>query len=391
MNEKQLSWNYKVSMDTIRGTDEEKARATGLFDRERSSAGKAVSRHRIPGIVAAAIAVVCIFAFGGVTVWAMTDSFAFRDFFFKNSEKEFEDVYSDVHRELVIDKHKIICEGSVYDESTGQGALNFSFWDAQGQPVEFGDNINLLAVNIEPCEYTALTAAFCFQLGADEGYLFLNGIDEVSTFPSGNSLFVTFSRLDWDKPPFDRFEYKDMQFLLLDRDAYQSLKNDIAALDEDKLFSWEQDNEKGTQENNFSIDYRLAQSELANVLSKYDPQSIESIQFPPQVIRVENFNLTVGRTNLVMEYNEKERTIDSFAMIREDGTRIGFRLDERYIDSAGNPTDTRIHWIVDGVGKNGFSAGAGNLNGDIKISLNLGFILGSNERITIEANGNTYQ
>ena len=71
--------------------------------------------------------------------------------------------------------------------------------------------------------------------------------------------------------------------------------------------------------------------------------------------------------------------------------RIGFNLDERYIDNAGNPTKIRLHWIVDGVDKNRFSSGAGNLSGDLKLSCNFGFILGNHEKVTIEANGKTYQ
>ena len=86
-----------------------------------------------------------------------------------------------------------------------------------------------------------------------------------------------------------------------------------------------------------------------------------------------------------------ERTIDSFTMIREDGTRIGFKLDERHIDSAGNPAKIRLHWIVEGVAENGFASGAGNLNGDLKLSCNFGFILGNDEKVTIKANRNTYQ
>lgn len=389
MNEKQLSWNYKLSMDAIRGTDEEKSKAAAVFDHDRSLVRKRGNNHRVPGIAATAIVLVCVLTFGGVTAWAMTGSFAFRDFFFKNSEKEFADVYTKAHKELAIGEHKIVYEGSIYDESVRQGSLNFSFWDAQGQPVEFNDNVKVLPANNECSEYTSHTVAYCIQIGSEEGYLFLNNINSASTFSSGNGLFVTFSMLDLDKPLFDQFEYKDFQFLLLGRDEYMNLKNEIAALDDDKLFSSEWD--PVTQKMNFSIDYALAQSELANVLCKYDPQSIESIEFPSQVIQVESLKLTVGRMNMVMEYNENERTIDSFTLVREDGTRIGFRLDDRYIDSANNPTKIRLHWIVDGVDENSFSDGAGNLNGDLKLSYNFGFILGNNEKVTIEANGKIYQ
>ena len=389
MNEKQLSWNYKVSMDAIRGTDEEKTKAEAIFDHNRSFLRKRGNNHRIPGIAAAAIVLVCVLTLGSVTAWAMTGNFAFRDFFFKNSEREFEDVYNKAHKELTIGDHKIIYEGSIYDESVRQGSLNFSFWDTQGQPVEFSGNVEFSPEDTLVSEYISHAVTFCFKIGSEEGYLFLNNVNSASTFSSGNGLFVTFSTRDLDRPPFDQFEYKDFQFLLLGREEYVTLKNEIAALDEDKLYSSEWD--PVTQKNNFTIDYALAQSELADVLSKHDPQRIESIEFPSQVIQVESLKLTVGRTDIVMEYNENERNIDYFTMVREDGTRIGFKLDERHIDSAGNPAKIRLHWIVEGVAENGFASGVGNLNGDLKLSYNFGFILGNNEKVTIEANGKTYQ
>ena len=280
-------------------------------------------------------------------------------------------------------------EGSIYDESVDQGSLNFSIRNTQDQPIEFSDNITLQPASIDFNEFYHNTLAFRINFGSEEGYLFLTNINSAQTFLSGDSLFVTFSRLDLENPHYRQFENKDVQFLLLGKEEYSSLNNEIAGLDEDKLFSFDWDPVE--QKQNITVDYILAQSELAEILSKYNPHIIESIEFPSQIIQVENLKLTIGRTNMVMEYNENERTIENFAMIREDGSRINFRLYEQYVDSSGNATKTRLNWIVDGVNENRFFAGAGNLNGDLKLSCNYGFILGNDEKVKIEANGITYE
>ena len=73
-------------------------------------------------------------------------------------------------------------------------------------------------------------------------------------------------------------------------------------------------------------------------------------------------------------------------MIR-DGTRTRFWRE----NPEGQANKFGGIWIVDGVNENRLEEGSGNLNADYKVSYNYGFILGNDEKVTIEANGKIYQ
>ena len=93
------------------------------------------NRRRLPRAVAAVIAFACVLALSGGVVWAMTNT-GLKDFFFNNSDKEFNELYTTGGKEYNIGEHKMVYEGSIYDKGVEQICLYFSVWDAQGQPAD---------------------------------------------------------------------------------------------------------------------------------------------------------------------------------------------------------------------------------------------------------------
>ena len=112
---------------------ENNGRATETFEKEDDQKVIKIGR-RLPKIAVAAIAFACVLVLGGGVVWAMTAS-PLKDYLFKNSDKEFEQVYTEVGKEYIFGNHKVVYEGSSYEEAVGQGYLSFSFWDLDGKPM----------------------------------------------------------------------------------------------------------------------------------------------------------------------------------------------------------------------------------------------------------------
>ncbi len=387
MTDEQLKWNIKTSMNEINGSDEEKSRAAALFDTAQTVQKTTGNYHRIPGIAAAAIALVFILALGSVGVFAMTGSFSFRDFFFKNSEQQFEEVYTEAHKELILDEYKIVFEGSIYDESVDQGSLSFSVWDLQNNPVELNGNQQQLPTeSLLGGINTLSNFRLRFKLGNDEWGIMLSGVRSLYTMLDGNNYFVMFSRIDLGKEPFEDIQVPDFQFALLKKEDLINLKKDFSEFHDIDYSHIEKDPD--TQEYTVITDYNSAYADYAQILSKYDMVSIESKALPTQVIQVENLKLTVGRINMIFEYNANECTVKEFYMIREDGTRTRFWQE----DFADNKTNNAGgFWKVEGVRENAFGGGPGNLNADFKLSYNYGFILGNDEKVKIEADGRIYE
>ena len=246
-----------------------------------------------------------------------------------------------------------------------------------------------------PSYFTETTATWLqpFRLGNDVWGLLVNGTETINTLTDGNSIFFTIPRrFTMDKtyryttPP----QWQDFRFTILDVSEIDRLNDELMELSrgKERQFYYDQDAKQWTFE---KVDYDSTQAEITRILNKYDMLGVNRISAPAQVVQLENFKLTIGRMNLIMEYKEEDRAIESFTLIRSDGTRTEFRLDEEYCDSAHNPTDTRINWMVDGVEGNLFSGGGSYIGGEIKLVYNFGFILGNDEKVTIEANGKTYK
>lgn len=363
--------------------------------------------YRLPRIATVAIVLICVLTLGGAAAWAMTGNFAFRDFFFKNSEKEFENLYVNEHREFPVGDHKLVFEGSIYDEAVEEILLNFSVWDAQGQPVELDGNLEDLRVKsyngryyeLYPNYFTETTATWLqpFRLKNDVWGLLVSGTKIINTLIEDNNIFFVISRftLDTANNNFTTTpEWQDFRFTVLNADEIDKLNEELMELarNRERDFYYDQDTQRWTFQ---KVDYDSTNAEITRILNDYHMTDVnrtdELTSAPAQVIQLGNFKLTIGRMNLVMEYRESERTIESFTLIREDGTRTEFKLDEEYCDSAHNPTDTRVNWLVDGVEGKHFRGGGAYVGEGIKLIYGYGFILRNDEKVTIEANGKTYQ
>ncbi|MBR4782260.1 MAG: hypothetical protein IK014_13005 [Lachnospiraceae bacterium] len=83
-----------------------------------------------------------------------------------------------------------------------------------------------------------------------------------------------------------------------------------------------------------------------------------------------------------------------FTLIREDGTRIDFTKEE-FIDGYNSATTEETignMWTVSGIDSNGrFGGGFQEKDGESTLTYNFGYILGLNEKVKIEANGNIYE
>ena len=133
------------------------------------------------------------------------------------------------------------------------------------------------------------------------------------------------------------------------------------------------------------------QPEMVEILKKYMVCTAESTNAQPQIIQLENLRITVGRASLKIDFNE-DCNLDEFTFIREDGTRAVFRKNS-YIFRDNEKT---YKWYIDSENPKdmfGGSRSGWRLNGDYKITeiFNFEFILGTEERIKIEANGKIYE
>ena len=115
---------------------------------------------------------------------------------------------------------------------------------------------------------------------------------------------------------------------------------------------------------------------------------------PAQEIMVEDMKVKVGRTDITLIYNVNDSDIDAFTLIREDGTRIDFTKEE-YIDGYDSATTEETLgnlWTVSGMDVNTrMGGGFKDKAGDATYNYNFGFILGLNEKVKIEVNGDIYE
>ena len=86
--------------------------------------------------------------------------------------------------------------------------------------------------------------------------------------------------------------------------------------------------------------------------------------------------MTVGRLDVKLEFNENDLAIDSFILRRDDGTEIKFTYDVE-------------RWKVEG--DMYYLTGNFTEGEDRQEVYSLGFVLGKDEKVTIEVDGETYR
>ena len=361
--------------------------------------------RRLPKIAVAAIAFACVLVLGGGVVWAMTAS-PLKDYLFKNSDKEFEQVYTEVGKEYIFGNHKVVYEGSSYEEAVGQGYLSFSFWDLDGKPMN-KQNILINAskekrgidVRSELSKNITLirhTFSDFLNLDGDEAYLITLYSDNLHIMLDENNMYVKFSRVDLSEDYVEKYKDKPFCFMLLNKEQFDELKNEIGELEakveakELLTYSFEKDDETGLENRpvrNFDMDY--VQPELMELLQKYDLSRVESITSEPQVIWINNAKMTIGRMDMTIIYNVNDCTLKDFSIRRENGTVVNFMWKR-----VGGVYGRDFTWEVSVDGEDFHNLGSGgrdSIKGDCISTFNYGFILGDNEKVTIEVDGQIYE
>ena len=342
-----------------------------------------IRRKRRYGLSRAAVAVIAfasVLVLGGGAVWAMTAS-PLRDFFFKNSDKQYEEIYTNIGKKYEFKNIDLILEESIYDKAVGSGYTSISVWDKEGNPVVLQGNTEMFWGNFNETFEDAVmdlrgSAMSGYRIGEDVFYLLAVNADGYSGKYRGNTIFRHFR----GRKNEERVLYKnEMEYIVLNEEQYSGLYNDLVALSENKesMVIYNNKLERNVPYYRFDTD----QPDVIEVLDRYDPVKVQTIDVPAQEIMIDNLKITVGRTDMVLEYKEKECDLSSFALLREDGTRIDFKRKLVF-----------PQWEASEYEKGYSTSGATEYDdGFIRFVYNLGFILGVDEKVTIEANGEIYE
>lgn len=390
MDENRFKTDYREAMDSITVSDEEKARVIGMYEGSSNKIEdiSRTGRRGLSKVAVALIALAGVLTLSGGVAWAMTNS-ALKDFFFKNSSEEFENVYTPVIAEYDLGNVKAVYEGSIYDKSTEIGYLSFSFRDNAGNPIILKNNNEVCFLNDSYTNDNMLsfhTFTNGLKIGDERFYLILINLDSCYTILDDNNLFVRFNRtyVPEDNKPFG--------FVVLNKEQFDALKADVAQLDPDAIFAYTYDPVTDTVTSDY--DKTAVAPKVLEILEKYTINEVECIDTPAQEITVEDMKVKVGRTDITLIYNVNDCEIDAFTLIREDGTRIDFTKEEYTVgyNSATTEETTGNIWNVSEIDSDKrFGGGFQEKDGEATYTYNFGYILGLNEKVKIEANGNIYE
>jgi len=399
-DENKFKLDYRNAMDDIKATYTEIATAINISDGSLTDINreKRMGRRGLSKMAAALIVFACVLALGGGAVFAFTNS-AFKDNLFKNSDEEFEKVYTDVGTVFNMGNIDAIYEGYIYDKSVDTVYLNFSFWDKEGKPIDIsykeGSTSSFKDFNQykrdklfkNACNLTLLrnTSAFDFGIGDDEVHIICMNSSNMSGFRDKNNFIMRIDRSAYEGV----YDDKEFRFLLLDKEQFSSLKSELGQLDPEKLLTYSYD--KGIGREVADYDRDSMQPEVATILERYNPCDVKCIDVPAQIIMVDNLKIKVGRTDVALEYDEQECKVNSFTIIREDGTKIEVVRENYKADDTYENLSISSAWKVKGLDGKRFTGGGSNSKKDSVVSFNTGCILGLDEKVKIEANGKIYE
>ena len=394
MEDNNIKWNYCDVMDGIKGDAEEKENAISLYNADTASAKISSVKRGMPKIAVAALAFVCVLVLSGGVVWAM-NSAAIKDFFFPNSEEEFKQVYTEVGKEYDIGSYKIIYEGSAYEESVEQGYLSLSVWDKEGNPVSLEELFADLSLSSYKWLPNGLLTdhfihSYELKIGSDKWYFVSTYNNGLSLFTEDNNLYMTFSRLDTDENGENYYEGKNFQFMILNKDQWKTFNDDIKGLNQSELCPMSYDKETDRVISNYDTNALLP--EVVEIINRYDPCDVESLTYSPQVIQIGNVKLTVGRANMLIDYNVDDCDLGDFIVRRADGTELKLSRKETTFKKGNGENGHSVTWYTDN--PQNYNTGFGSTDdktGNSKWGFNYGFILGADEKVTIETNGQIYE
>ncbi|MBR4343242.1 MAG: hypothetical protein IKP88_11185 [Lachnospiraceae bacterium] len=439
LKDEKLRKSYQNIMNSMVAPEEEKTKVINVCCDDGTSSKASRRKWHISKVAVAALTGVCILALSGGVVWAMNSSLL-NDVFFSNSEQGISEIFTDndkagapvaedkvvtvengsvsdtkkteesdltdindsedipaenevngegvladnitndefipisepvsdeiwenvrfssVGAEYPIGNYRIVYEGSGYDKAVSRGYLFFSLWDKDGNPVET-EQLKLNEYNLGAMSLRRRIQTHEIQLDGEEINFIFYESNNMFTNLGGNCFYFIFSRLSWDDN--DPSKNDDIHFLVLNKKDADKVKEEIGRLPVSAL------------DRNFDS----INPEVVKILEKYNPNSIKAIDAQPQIIEFDALKLTVGRMDLKIDYNVKNLKVDSFVLRRDDGTEITYTYDNG-------------DWKAIGNGK--YRTGNGTEITDQKAAwvLSLGFVLGADEKVTIEADGKTYR
>ncbi len=372
------------------------------MDQKKEQATKTI--RRLPKVASIVIVLICVMALGGVGVWAMTSS-PLKDYFFDNSDKEFAEIYNAEGKEYFFGSYKLLYEGSVFDNATGDGLLHFSVWDKDGKPVDIKDaqsRITKRTGAFEGLNADQLIMRFIIpdtlaDIDGDRCYILLMYMDTCIKDYEDNNVFMRIHR--HNNTGRDYFSEKNLRFVILNEDDLSKLKTDIESLDTKKITDslTESDILKMLSSSG------TMQPEIVEILGKYNVLTAENDNSEPQVILVAGLKITVGRMKMKLEY-EEDCKVDKFAIIKEDGTKTTISRQTQF----NRDGEVYYHWGPENQNDEVLyiqgSSSSSIIDYDPKIDynivkprwsytnfINFKFILGTEEKVKIEINGEIYE
>lgn len=374
MNEKYdddfIKSKYRAAIDrTVTKGDEDKiiSLSEGRALKPKNNNVVKIS-HRLSKTAVAAIVIICVLLLGGGAVWAMTNS-ALKDYFFPKNNKSFDKVYTDVGREYEFGSFSVICSGAVYDSSVDKGYIQFDFFDMKGNPLDLQKELihnNDICFDYEKIELTRKIISYGYTVaGSDVIFVFMD-TDSLYATVDGASVLVKYA----GNGDGNHSIQKSLKFMVLTGEEWDELCGEIYKLDIDELCKCSYD--YTTIMTMYEYDRWSMQPEVVEILERYNPVEIKSLAPSPQIVEEDGLKITVGRTDLLFEYNIDECSVKSFTLKRKNGAKLIFKR---------NADET---WDVTGLDKNKtFVSGARNRK-DIRMDYTYGFILEPDEEVEVD-------
>ncbi len=365
-----IKTKYRAAMDRTEITETEKNKVRALAENREILKGKnnvIKVTHRITKTAAVIITFICVLAVGGGIAWAMTSS-PLKDYFFPKNDKTFDAVFAEANRNYDFGDYIITYSGSVYDSAVGRGYLQFDFKDSAGNPINVTEMLKYndsISFGLDNVVLTRKISVHGYTLGTTEViFLFMNN-DSLYTIKDSSNILVKFNVNNEEEDASE-----PVSFILLTKSEWEEILTKVEALDEDKLCAYSYD--INSLAPIFYYNRNSMQLEVAEILKQYNPIEIKNTTSPPQIVEAEGLRITVGRLDILFEYNPSSCEARQFILKRKDGTELVF-----------NRNDDES-WSVTGIDKNKSFVSSKQTGKTVKKDYTMGFVLDPDEKVTIE-------
>jgi len=306
------------------------------------------------GVGFVAMIAACIILLGGVTAYAFNYEAINKFLFGKTDETIFNEVYTSLEKEYVIGNHKLVLNGTIYDDATDVAYISFNVLDNEGKSVSI-DNMKCQEFlgGSEKLGYETMTQ--CFKAGDDKLYFLLTYTDMMYVSPVGenNTYVICANKTDEGED----VENKQIQYAIMDEEAWLKANEEVNKLD----FSY------------MSVTDSDYMPPVLDILDNYGLTSIESKNLTGTRIAADKCEVVVGRTNIMVSYNENNG--QDIILMMEDGTKYELVKDGKIDLTLGDY----------------FGKISGNGNGEMTAILGFGGITKENEDLTLIVDGVEYK